>query len=43
MPITLYLCVFFVLSEETINIALGIINTLGFITDAESVYCAVRP
>jgi len=31
------------LSEETVTLALYIIDRLVFITEAESVYCAVRP
>ena len=30
------------LSEETVTFALHVINILVFITEAESVYCAVR-
>jgi hypothetical protein len=36
-----FLC-FVWLSEETLTCALYIINRLGFITGAKSVYCAVR-
>jgi len=30
------------ISEQTLTFALYIINVLGFITEVESVYCAVR-
>jgi len=42
MLIKLYLC-FVWLSEETVTFALYIVNIFAFITEAESVYCAVRP
>jgi len=42
MLITLHLCVLCG-SQETITFALYIINILVFITEAEIVYCAVRP
>ena len=30
------------ISEQTVNFALYVIKTLAFITEVESVYCAVR-
>ena len=30
------------ISEQTVTFALYVINSLGFITESESVYCAAR-
>jgi len=43
MLFTLHLYVFLWLSEETVPFDLYVIKKLVFITEAESVYCAVRP